>query len=139
MSTIGSERIYRVSGINPYFMFATLLLFTAFVPVVLVKFVQTGEWFYLAWAAVVMWFWFNALFRIAYRIELDGDAVMFKTLALRKQTRLSRIRSIRSGNAGYTTVRFDDGRVDLVGAFDGFHDFVTRVKQANPAVELKGV
>jgi hypothetical protein len=129
---------YRLSGVTPYVMFAGLLLFTAFVPITLVKFAQTGEWFYLAWAAAVGWFWFNAL-RTAYRIELEGDQVVFRTLGGRKRTMLPRIRSIRSTNAGYTTVRFDDGRVDLLGGFDGFHDFVTRVKQANPSVVLKGV
>jgi hypothetical protein len=129
---------YRISGITPYLMFAALLLFTAFVPITLVKFVQTGEWFYLAWVAALGWFWFNAL-RTAYRIEVEGDAVTFRTLGGRKLTTLSRVHSIRSTNAGHTTVRFEGGRVDLLGGFDGFHDFVARVKQANPSVELKGV
>jgi hypothetical protein len=86
---------YRFSGVTPYVMFAGLLLFTAFVPITLVKFAQTGEWFYLAWAAAVGWFWFNAL-RTAYRIELEGDEVVFRTLGGRKRTMLPRIRSIRS-------------------------------------------
>jgi hypothetical protein len=129
---------YRFSGVTPYLMFAGLLLFTAFVPITLVKFSQTGEWFYLVWTVGIGWFWFNAL-RTAYRIELNGDTVTFRTLGGRKRTTLAGIRSIRSTNAGYTTVRFDGGRVDLLGGFDGFHDFVARVKQANPAVALKGV
>jgi hypothetical protein len=43
MSMVESHRTYRLAGLNPYFMFAVLLLFTAFTPVVFVKFVQTGE------------------------------------------------------------------------------------------------
>lgn len=93
----------------------------------------------MIWLAILAWFWFNALFRFAYRIDVSGDTVEFKTLARRRATRLSRIRSIRSGNVGSVVVRFEGGRVDIAGALDGWHDFVTRVKEANPAVELKGV
>ena len=132
-------RTYRISGFQPYFMLLVLVILTAFSPVVALSFLRSGGWFNLIWLAVLGWFWFNALVRTVYRIDLRGDMVQFKTLATRKETRVDRIRSIRSASVGYVTIRFEGGRVDVVGALDGWHDFVSRVKDGNPAVELKGV
>jgi hypothetical protein len=132
-------RTYRISGFQPYFMLLVLVILTAFSPVVALSFLRSGGWFNLIWLGVLGWFWFNALFRTVYRIDLRGDMVRFKTLATRKETRFDQIRSIRSVSVGYVTIRFEGGRVDVVGALDGWHDFVSRIKDRNPAVELKGV
>lgn len=41
---------------NPYFMLVILIVFTLLAPVMFMKFIQTGEWIYLAWPAVIAWF-----------------------------------------------------------------------------------
>jgi hypothetical protein len=140
MNAMLSDRTYRISGIQPHFALGVLILLTAFAPLVLAQAMGGAHaLFDLIWLAGLTWFWFNALIRIAYRIDVTGDAVVFKSIARRHRTSLSRIRSMRSRSGGLVTVRWDEGRVDLWGAFDGWHDFVNRVIAANPSVELQGV
>jgi hypothetical protein len=139
VSALQTDRTYRFVGLNPYFMLGVLVLLTLVAPAMLVKFVQSGGWYYVVWVAILAWFWFIALFRFAYRIRVNGNAAEFKTIARRRRTPLAQIRSIHARSTGYVIIRFDGGRVELAGAFNDFHDFVNRVKEANPGVELKGV
>jgi hypothetical protein len=132
------DRSYRISGLQPYGMLAVLVVLTAFAPFVVAS-RANRNWFTIVWLGILAWFWFNALVRAAYRIDVVGEAVEIRSLARCRHTTLSGIRSIKSRQAGFVTIRFDGGRFDLIGAVDGFHDFVTRVKSANPAVELQGV
>jgi hypothetical protein len=99
-----------------------LVIFAAFVPIGFVEFFGTDERFFLVWAVLVVCGLVHALFRMPYRIDLDGDEVEFRMLARTQRTRISRIRSIR-GNDGAVTIRFDDGSVELADAFDDFYDF----------------
>ena len=122
MEDFSSERTYRIVGAQPYAMLAVLAILTAASPV-----------------AGIAWFWYFALFRAAYRIRVAGDGVEFRSLARRRRTPLGAVRSIRSRQIGTATIRFDGGRVDILGSLDGWHDFVNRVEAANPAVELSGV
>jgi hypothetical protein len=131
-------RSYRIYGFQPYFMLIGLAVITCVGSATLI--LKGGPaWFEVAWFAVLGWFWFNALVRVSYRIDLAGDDVTFRSIVRRRQTRLSTVSSIRSRQAGLTTIRFSSGRVDVVGPIDGWHEFVTLVKTANPACELKGV
>jgi hypothetical protein len=135
-------RTYRVSGFQLYFMLAVLVILTATAPLVVLSIFRQGEdtWFAVIWLAILAWFWFNALVRVAHRIDVSGEDVEFRTIARSRRTSLNRIRSIRSSQlGGHATIRFDEGRFDVFGAIDGWHDFITRVKAANPAVELKGI
>ena len=133
----GVVRSYRIAGLQPYLMLAGLIVITCVGGVGLI--LHPGPaWFDVAAFAVLGWFWFQALF-VVYRIDLVGDLATFRSIARHRQTRLSEIRSIRSRQAGQTTIRFSRGRVDVVGPMDGWHEFVTLVSTANPACELKGV
>ncbi len=134
----GVVRSYRIAGLWPYFMLAALTAFTCVGGVSLI--VQPGPtWFEVGAFATLGWFWFNALFVDAYRIDLVGDVATFRGIARRRQARLSEITSIRSRQAGHTTIRFTGRRVDVVGSMNGWHEFVSLVETANPACELKGV
>jgi hypothetical protein len=140
MAARPGDRSYRVTGLQPYFMLTVLVGLTAFAPLVLWKALHGDHpWFDLIWLGILVWFWFNALDRVAYRIDLRGDAVEFRSIAHRRRTSLERIESITSRQGGVVTVRYEGGRVDLVGALDGLHDFISRVEAANPAVRLRGV
>jgi hypothetical protein len=138
MTSLPSDRSYRVSGLQPYGMLAVLVVLTAFAPFVVAT-AANRNWFTVVWLGILAWFWFNALVRVEYRIDVAGEAVELRSLARRRQTTFSGIRSIKSRQTGFVTIRFDHGRVDLIGAIDGFHEFIARVKSANPAVELRGV
>ncbi len=129
---------YRISGVQPYFMLLVLAALTAFSPFVLAHAISSGSWFELIWVAVVLWFWFTTIWRAAYRVDVAGDTVEFRSILWRRGTHLSQIRSIRARGPRYVIVRFEGGRAELYGAIDGWHDFVKRVKAANPTVELKG-
>jgi hypothetical protein len=135
---IAESRTYRVTGTQQYVMLAILTIFTVFTPFVLAHAVSSGNWFELAWVAVVLWFWVTAIWRAAYRFEVSGDVVEFGTILWRRRTPLQKIRSIRAFGPRYVIVQFEGGRADLYGPIDGWPDFVARVKAANPAVELKG-
>jgi hypothetical protein len=140
MDAAPGDRTYRVTGTQPYFMLAVLVALTAFAPVVLARALRGDHsWFDLIWLGILGWFWFNALDRIAYRIDVHGEAVEFRSIARRRHTCLGRIESISSRQGGVVTIRYDGGRVDLVGAIDGLYDFVGRVKSANPVVRLRGI
>jgi hypothetical protein len=132
------ERVYRVSGLQPYLMLVVLAAFTAFSPFVLGHAISSGSWFELFWVAVVLWFWLTTIWRAAYRIDVAGDTVEFRSILWRRRTPLKQIRSIRARGPRYVIVSFEGGRAELYGAIDGWHDFVKRVKSANPGVELRG-
>jgi hypothetical protein len=139
MSSVGSQRHdFRTLNRELAFFAAALVLMTALAPLILRDAVRSHSWFVVVWLGILAWFWFNVLFRAAWRIEVDGDSVEFRTLVRRYRTRLTRIRSIRSSSQ-ISTVRWDTGRVDLWGSFDGWLDFVNEVRAANPGVELKGI
>ena len=134
----GALRSYRIAGLQPYLMLAGLAVITCVGSTTLI--LHPGPaWFDVGWFAALGWFWFNALVRVAYRIDLVGDDATFRSIVRRRQTRMSEISSIRCRQAGRTTIRFGNGRVDVVGPIDGWHEFVSLVKTANPACERKGV
>jgi hypothetical protein len=139
VSTLSAgQHTYRIGRVESLFSLAVLVAITAFAPLVLWHALKHGSWFEVLWLAILTWFWFNVLFRFAYRITVEGDEVEFKTLARRYRTSMTRIRSI-SSRSGMQRIRWEGGRVEIWRTFDGWLDFVTRVKAANPAVELKGV
>lgn len=139
MSAIAADhRTYRISGIQPYLMLFVLAIPTAFSPFVLGHAISHRSWFELAWVAVVVWFWVTTIWRAAYRFDVSGDAVEFRTILWRRKTRLDQIHSIRARGPRYVVIRFEGGRAELYGTIDRWRDFVKQVKAANPAVELGG-
>jgi hypothetical protein len=40
--------------------------------------------------------------------------------------------------SGFLVVRTESSKIRILAQFDGFHDFLTRLKALNPAVELRG-
>jgi len=132
------QRTYRVSGVQSYFMLAVLAMITCAGSAAVFLAGHMG-WFAVAWFGVLGWLWFNALIRVAYRIDVSGEEVTFRSVTRRRQTRISSIHSIRSRQGGMATIRFGTGRVDVIGPVDGWYEFVTLAKTANPACELKGV
>jgi hypothetical protein len=119
-------------------MVLVLAALTAFTPFVLGHAISSRSWFELIWVAIVLWFWVTTIWRAAYRFDVSGDTVEFRSILWRRRTRLNEIRSIRALGPRYVVIRFEGGRAELYGTIDGWHDFVSRVKAANPAIDLKG-
>jgi len=92
---------------------------------------------FLAVLAVnVLW-----ILAIPYRITWSRDGVIeFISLYRRRTVRPGEIRSIKpaSANFGFFIVQTDHGKIKILAQFDGFHDFLGRLKAVSPGVELRG-
>lgn len=78
---------------------------------------------------------------LPHRITLAGDGTIeFLSLLRRRTIRTAEIRSIKpqGSHFGFFTVRTDRSKIRILAQFDGFHDFLTRLKALHPAVELRG-
>jgi hypothetical protein len=66
--------------------------------------------------------------------------VEFISLLRRRTVRAQEIRSIKPAGAhvGFLVARTDRGRIRLLAQFDGFHDFLSRLKAMHPGLELRG-
>jgi len=85
----------------------------------------------------------NALWilSIPHKITLHRDGMVEFTSVLRSRTVPVRdIKSIKpeGTTAGSLVVRTESSKIRLFAQFDGFHDFLTRLKAVNPTVELRG-
>jgi hypothetical protein len=133
VNATAAARTYRTGGIQPYVMLLVLAACAAFSPFVLAHAISAQSWIELVWVGVVLWFWCNTIWRAVYRIDVTNDTVEFRSILWRRRALLSQIRWIRSGGSGFAVVRFEGGTVQLYGPVDGWQDFVTRVRRANPA------
>jgi hypothetical protein len=78
---------------------------------------------------------------LPYRITFAGDGTIeFTSLWRRRTVRAEEIRSIKpeGSHLGFFTVRTERGKIRILAQFDGFYDFLTRLKAMHPNVELRG-
>ncbi len=89
--------------------------------------------------AVICLLLFNVL-SLPHRMILAPDgSVEFRSILRRRVVRIEEIRSIKpSSHIGFFLVRTDGPTIRLLGQFDNFHDFLTRLQALNPRVELRG-
>lgn len=83
-------------------------------------------------------FWILAL---PHRITLAGDGTIeFISVLKRRPVRAEEIRSIKPAGSkfGFFMVQTDRRKIRILAQFDGFHDFLTRLKALHPGVELRG-
>jgi hypothetical protein len=96
--------------------------------------------FLVFWLAIVGWFWFRFL-RLPRRIVTHPDGrIEFIGPITRVEISARDISSIRPerGQMGFITVVHASGKVRLFNQFDGFHEFLSRLKSAQPSVEFRG-
>lgn len=136
VNATAAARTYRIGGIQPYVMVLVLAGCAAFAPLVLGHAISSRSWLELTWVGVVVWFWCSTMWSAAYRIDVANDTVEFRSILWRRRASLSQVRWIRSAGPGFAVVRFDGGTVLLYGAVDGWHDFVSEVRSANPALRV---
>jgi hypothetical protein len=92
--------------------------------------------FFLAVICLVLF----SFLRLPHRITLAPDgSVEFRSILRRQVVRGEEIRSIKpSSHIGFFLVKTDGATIRLLGQFDNFHDFLTRLQALNPRVELRG-
>jgi len=81
------------------------------------------------------------IFSLPTRITLAADGTVEFICWWRKWAmRAEAIQSIKpeGSHLGIFVVRTDRGKIRILAQFDGFHDFLTRLKARHPAVELRG-
>jgi hypothetical protein len=92
------------------------------------------------WLAILGWFWFNIL-RTPYEARISPDGlVRFRGLARRVVVAAGEIRQIRGIAGGYgMRIEYARGRIWLRVGFTENFEFLTRIRQLNPSVEIRGV
>jgi len=78
---------------------------------------------------------------IPYRIRWREDgAIDFVAWARTRTVRLEDLVSIKpdTSQVGFLRFKHRKGSFRLFPQFDGFHEFLTRVKTANPGIEMRG-
>jgi hypothetical protein len=134
--------VYRI-GKDAYLFLAGVVFFTLIgVLVVLPDAVRNPDnWVFDAiWLAILAWFWFNVL-RTPYEARISPDGlVRFRGLARRVVVAAAEIRQIRGLALGYgMRIEHTRGRIWLRMGFTENFEFLTRIRQLNPSVEIRGV
>ena len=78
---------------------------------------------------------------LPYRITLARDGtVEFISVLRRRMVRADEIKSIKpeGSQLGFFMVRTDRSKIRILAQFDGFYDFLARLKALHPNVELRG-
>jgi hypothetical protein len=69
----------------------------------------------------------------------ESGQVGFISAIRNRQTTLCEIRSIKPDSQfGFLIVKTSGRKIRIINQFDEFHDFILRLKTANPSVELRG-
>ena len=93
------------------------------------------------WCGALIWNW-NVLLRIPFEIRFEAaDAISFVALARTTQLRATDIGSIKlyGGGGEFYVLRHTSGKIRLVAQFTGFHEVISRLKAANPQLEVVGI
>lgn len=95
--------------------------------------------FAVVWFSVLAAILFQAL-RMPTEIEWHGDGfISFRAPIRTLHLAASDIESVRpSANPGFFEIRCAGKKFRFLNQFTGFHEFLTRLKLENPAVEFRG-
>ena len=93
--------------------------------------------FFLGWVA---WFCYF-ISSIPYKINAYG-ASEIEFISLTRNRRVSPVDIISikpyGSQFGFLLVKTNRGKIKLINQFDGFHEFIAKLKVANPSIELRG-
>jgi hypothetical protein len=91
------------------------------------------------WIVIIAWYAYWVL-SLPHTIFIsESGAVTFIGVVRKRETTLREIRSIKPDSQfGFLMVKTSTGKFRILNQFDEFHDFLVRLKAANPAVELRG-
>ena len=86
------------------------------------------------------WFWYF-ISSLPYQIKVHGNVeIEFVSLLRRRRISPMDIVSIKpyGSQLGFLLVKTNRGKIRLLNQFDGFYEFITNLKAANPSIELRG-
>lgn len=137
-------RVYKVEPFAYIFAVATVFFTVIGLAVLLPQSLDNDPdvplFFLIIWFGILGWFWFNVV-STPYRALLYSDGRLeLQTLARRKTVHALEIKRIRGGGLamGYTgaVIEHTNGKIWLRTSFVNFFDFLTRLKELNPAIEI---
>ncbi len=137
-------RLY-LSGWIQLMIFFGFGLFTAFAIFMLAGLVPTppgpvGRPFGIVWLGIAAFIWYRVL-TMPNRIQVFADGrIRFVSLLRRIEVWPRDVESITptSGQIGFFVLKHTAGKILLIGQFEGFHEFLSDLKAANPGVVLRG-
>lgn len=92
--------------------------------------------FFAAFLLVLAWRWYQIL-RTPVKIQVkDDDTIEFRGLIGRVVLSPDRIKRIMQVGRGYW-VEYPEGSLNVYGNMEGVEDFLSYLKSANPALEVK--
>ncbi len=99
---------------------------------------QVGFW--VLWLAIVLFGVFRAVTSAREIIIHEGDEIEFVSRLKRQRIMARDVRLVKvlRGEHSQVVVQHSTGKIYLAGAMNDFHQFVTDLKQANPAVRSIG-
>jgi len=127
-----------VFGVLSVFTVVGIVLFLGLFPVF--RTAAPPRWFGLTWLLMVAWNWYCVL-SIPHGISVaDTGEIAFQSLLGQKSVMPVEIESIvpQGSHFGFLTVRTARGKIRLLNQFDGFHEFISHLKEMNPSVVLRG-
>ncbi len=137
-------RLY-LSGFVQLMIFFGFGLFTAFAILMLAGVIPTprgpvGRPFGIVWLGIAAFVWYRVL-TMPHRIEVFADGrIRFVSLLRRIVVSPRDVESITptSGQIGFFVLKHSAGQILFIGQFEGFHEFLSDLKAANPSVLLRG-
>ncbi len=90
---------------------------------------------------LVGYYWYFTLQIPSAIIWTDDGTIVFNAVIRTITMSPNEIVSIKpafSTGIGFLAFRFRNRKILLLNQFDDFHEFITRLKSANPAIEIRG-
>jgi hypothetical protein len=128
----------RIMLIVVFAFFVGLGIFMTIFPFVLGK-SGPPAFFGIFWIAIAAWNAFRVL-RIPHRIILHNDGSIEFISVLRKlKVHAMEVKSIKpeGGTFGFLVVEAKK-KIRILAQFDGFHDFIAKLKTLNPSIVFRG-
>ena len=131
---------YRTSSTS--WLAAFLLVQAAFTGIGVWALTSQPSWFLAGWCLLVGYGWWFVLCKLTYRIRLSDEGTCeFQSLLITRRIRAQAIISVTATDTEdgiEAIVRYQGGKICLWPAADEFRDFLDRVKELNPTVEVVG-
>jgi hypothetical protein len=154
--TVGKNRMEDAASTRTYVVSRAAKVFTAFtggfflfVAIMIAREIATKPYPRTAIAFVAIWSAFVvgsiawALARVPTRITLTDEVITFQTVLRRFDVPVQTVLSVKplwSDPFGHTPVlKYRGGKVTVISAMDGFHEFLTRLRELNPRVDVRGM
>jgi hypothetical protein len=98
---------------------------------------------FAGWFLSLLGFAVWGLSRIPTRITLSDEVIRFETVRRHFEIPVRAVASVKvrwdDPWGGLPILRYEGGKVRLISAMEGFYDFLGRLKELNPSIEIRGL